>query len=498
MAVRFDAVGDQLNRTANLPPNGSFTYMLWAVIDNELAAGTYQPYIWALDAASQQGYACGVINGIFDIECYNGGVVASSSSVGTRPAAGQAACVYVRCSGTGAGLINAGYRLAGANAFVSSGNATLGSLNVMTQLYMGGLFGVYWQDGRKWNIKAWDRALSDAEILAESYFERVLYPASLNFHLPLTGVNDTADRSGNARNPSTAGTLTTADTRVQLLRPRRRVFVPRAAGGTVYNEVLTETVAAGATQGGAAVFPATLAEAIAAGDSLSSAVIFVGAISETVSAADALASAAIFAAAYTETVTPGDSPGGAQTFVAALSASVALADQYSSSVAGGSTTYNETISESLTLADGLVASQAMASALTESTTLGDALTAAGILGASLTEQVHPGDALTPGLVMPAALAESVSPGDVLGASVVFTATLSEAIALADALGATQVMLSAVGESINLVAAFDSTVTIPGGYPDPADVRQGVSYGPTGVEYVGTFKGGKGTVWVRRR
>lgn len=235
MAVRFDAVGDQLNRTANLPPNGSFTYMMWAVIDNELSAGTYQPYIWALDATSQQGYACGVINGIFDIECYNGGVVASSSSVASRPTAGQAACVYIRCSGTGAGLINSGYRLATSNAFVSSGTATLGSLNVMTQLYMGGLFGVYWMDGRKWNIKAWDRALSDAEILAESYFDGVLYPASLNFHLPLTGVNDTADRSGNGRNPTTAGTLTTGDTLVQLFRPKKRLYVPQVAAATNYS-----------------------------------------------------------------------------------------------------------------------------------------------------------------------------------------------------------------------------------------------------------------------
>lgn len=239
MAVRFDAVGDQLNRTANLPPNGSFTYMMWAVIDNE-QTGVYQPYLWALDATSQQGYACGVINGIFDIECYNGGVVASSSSVASRPTAGQAACVYIRCSGTGAGLINSGYRLATSNAFVSSGTATLGSLNVMTQLYMGGLFGVYWMDGRKWNIKAWDRALSDAEILVESYFKRVMYPASLNFYLPLPNASDTADRSGNGRNPTVVGTLTTGDTIANLWRPSRKIFLPLAAAGITGTLAVTE------------------------------------------------------------------------------------------------------------------------------------------------------------------------------------------------------------------------------------------------------------------
>lgn len=290
MAIRFDAVGDQLNRTANLPPNGSFTYMLWAVIDNELTAGTYQPYIWALDATSQQGYACGVVNGIFDIECYNAGAVASSSSVASRPTAGQAACIYVRCSGTGANLINAGYRLAGSNAFVSSGTATLGTLGTMTQLYMGGLFGAYWQDGRKWNIKVWDRALTDAEILAESYFERVLYPASLNFHLPLTGVNDTADRSGNGRNPTTAGTLTTGDTPVQLFRPSRRIFVPRAAG---INVSLSVTDAADTLAATAGVAVGVALSATDAADTLSATAALPVSVSLSVTdAADTLSASA--------------------------------------------------------------------------------------------------------------------------------------------------------------------------------------------------------------
>lgn len=42
------------------------------------------------------------------------------------------------------------------------------------------------------------------------------------------------------------------------------------------------------------------------------------------------------------------------------------------------------------------------------------------------------------------------------------------------------------------------LTLPGGFPDPADVREGVQYGPTGVEFVGTLKARQGTVWIRRR
>lgn len=271
--------------------------------------------------------------------------------------------------------------------------------------------------------------------------------------------------------------------------------IPGGGGGTTYDETVTESVVAGASQGASAVFPSARVESVVAGDVYGGAAIFVGALSESVTVADLRAAQAVFSAAYVETVTPadaraaqaifstaysesiaaGDSRGNAQTFVASLTDSVSLSDQYS---AGGSTTYNEVISESLVLADSLVASQVMTAALVESTALSDALQAVGIYGASVSEQVTAGDSL--------------------GAAVVFSASLAEAIALADAMGATQVHLSAVGETITISANFDATVTIPGGYPDPADVREGVSYGPTGIEYVGTFKGGKGMVWLRRR
>ncbi len=68
--------------------------------------------------------------------------------------------------------------------------------------------------------------------------------------------------------------------------------------------------------------------------------------------------------------------------------------------------------------------------------------------------------------------------------------------MADALGASQVMLGALGESVTLVMATDGSV--PGGlvWPDPSTVALGVSYGPTGSDYVGTKP--PGGAYLRRR
>lgn len=227
MAVRFDAVGDELNRTANISSNTAFTYMMWTVLDNDAGTSTYQPYLFGLSADLTQGYSCGLLSNVFRIEVYEGGVAVRSGVASGRPALGTPACVFLRCSGTGTNLLTGGYRTPSQTTFTTAA-ATLGTLSPVTQVFYAGLFGAFWQDARKWNIKVWDRALSDAELLVESYFERVMYPSSLNLYLPLTSANDTADRSGNGRNPTVVGTLTTGDTIANLWRPSQKIFLPQA------------------------------------------------------------------------------------------------------------------------------------------------------------------------------------------------------------------------------------------------------------------------------
>ena len=49
-------------------------------------------------------------------------------------------------------------------------------------------------------------------------------------------------------------------------------------------------------------------------------------------------------------------------------------------------------------------------------------------------------------------------------------------------------LAAVSLLVPLATALGTSITF---YPDPSDVRLGVTYGPTGSEYVGTMAGGSG-------
>ena len=82
-----------------------------------------------------------------------------------------------------------------------------------------------WFDGVVWNVKCWDRALSAAELLIESYYLAVMFPSSLNFHWHLDRHDQTFDIGGNARAPTVNGSLATQDSGGSgVWQPRRRVF----------------------------------------------------------------------------------------------------------------------------------------------------------------------------------------------------------------------------------------------------------------------------------
>lgn len=231
MAIRFDAVGDTLGRTASIPSNTACTYMMWAVRDAD-TGGVLEPYAFVSDASFLDGFSVSLdrVSEKFTIEVYDAGALVRSVDAAGMPAQGDPHCVFVRCSGTGTDLLTAGYRLASDSAFTTI-STTLGTLDAASDVNFGGVAATYWQDGRKWSVKVWDRALSDAEILVESFFDRVMYPASLNFHWPLHNASDTADRSGNGRDATVGGTLTTGDSLSNLWKPRPKFWFPQ--GSTV-------------------------------------------------------------------------------------------------------------------------------------------------------------------------------------------------------------------------------------------------------------------------
>jgi hypothetical protein len=138
------------------------------------------------------------------------------------------------CSGLTVGAHVGYYRASTANTLTTltmSGGSRVNMTPALLRFGKTSETGAAGWNGRLWNIKCWNRALTAAELLIESFYTRVMYPSSINFHWPLRNASDTRDLSGNARSPTTAGSLATEDER-GFFGPRRRVFIPAAAAAS--------------------------------------------------------------------------------------------------------------------------------------------------------------------------------------------------------------------------------------------------------------------------
>ncbi len=228
MAVRFNTSGNShLTRTANLPTSTAFTICGWskmvantgnyaaiAVVESNLyTAYNYIQLVTLADGVSLGLYATNT----------------STSGLATL-AVGDVFFWALTANGSGAGAVT-GYH---------KGLNTVGGLSSVTttgdSFTPGAVFvgSDSWQEpfnGSTWNVKCWDRALTAEELLVESAYERVMYPASLNFHWPLSGTSDLNDRSGNGRAATATGTLTTEDNGGQAWAPSSKIFIPAGAGG---------------------------------------------------------------------------------------------------------------------------------------------------------------------------------------------------------------------------------------------------------------------------
>ena len=207
-----------------------------------------------------------------------------------------------------------------------------------------------------------------------------------------------------------------------------------AAGGTVFNVAVTESVTVADTQSAQAVFaPAisesgsttdaqagvvtyvvtrteagavadtvsatvskdvSVSESVSAADSISAAAVFVGArpevltavdvgtatatfvaaLTETGSAADSQSAIAVFPVALTDSLSAADTETGIATFAAALTESLAAADTEDATVSSGSgTTYNDSVAETLSSTDTAVASADFVASVSESGTVAETI-----------------------------------------------------------------------------------------------------------------------------
>jgi hypothetical protein len=223
MAVRFNGSAIAY-RTANLPTATSWTICGWASRTGD---------------TNQYGVICGLVTSAnnYNIQTDVDGTTlclhygsGSLTAFGSQPAVNEPFFFALtstivgyarRVAATTLQTITPGASTSGTSSEINVGN------------YLSSNLGYGW-DGRIWNVKAWNRVLTASELLIESYYRRAMFPSSINFHWPLDRHGDLNDYGGNGRAASSAGTLATEDSSHGLWVPRRRIFIPAAAGGTSY------------------------------------------------------------------------------------------------------------------------------------------------------------------------------------------------------------------------------------------------------------------------
>jgi hypothetical protein len=199
-AVRFDASGDELVRTTNLPPITSFTMMGWFKLASDSHA--YQTMLGLTHATSSDAYllmtCCG--NGAPQLSVWTG----AQFVLGPNLALNTWYHVALVVSGSGPGQVKA--YLNGTLAFTADGNP-----NVPSQRFsIGNDSHVEWMDGSAAAVKLYDAALTQSEIAAEMAVATPVRTTSLNaWYLLQSAATAAVDTSGNGRTMTVAGSLTT-------------------------------------------------------------------------------------------------------------------------------------------------------------------------------------------------------------------------------------------------------------------------------------------------
>lgn len=254
MAVRTSLATQYFQRTTSLPTNTNFTCVWRGVMLADRGSGTTQPISFIPCNASFTD-----LFGIFwdgssspgnmRIACAVGGTETSGTNFTSRPAIDTAYAAYLKCSGTGVGQLEGGWRAEGSNTWITATATLSTSLAATTTWGFANIGASFFSDCKYWNIKLWDRVLTADEILIESYYRRVKFPVSIHAHWLLPNTSNIADISGNARNLTMGGTPTTVDGGAGLWTPSRKIILPNAGGitGTLAVTTVNDTILASGT-----------------------------------------------------------------------------------------------------------------------------------------------------------------------------------------------------------------------------------------------------------
>lgn len=209
MSTRIDASGDSIRRTAALPSDTLLTIMVLGYVVND-RAGNYR-------------YFCGIENATTNASAYkvmgwssaNNFEVSSESGSGSfaaAPATGKWFWAAVSCGGTGANSFNGYWRYLspsdGTTVYTASCTSTAFTEALMP---LGSDSYAEWCDIRLSTAKVWDAVLTQAEIESEMNSVRPMRYTNLHLFSPLWSATDILDYSGNGKNWTAGGTLSTEE-----------------------------------------------------------------------------------------------------------------------------------------------------------------------------------------------------------------------------------------------------------------------------------------------
>jgi len=197
MAVLFDASGDFLTRTTNLPPIATFTHMAWVYLTADLNVTGY-----ALSYGAGGSYSVGVDADGVTLVFYNSFTAVN----GTAWTVGTWKHLALVVEGTGIG--QAKVYVNGTLTLTLDGKSALTGTTLRLGTRAGG--DSPWT-GRVAASKVWDVALTAAQVAQEVWVYQPVRWASLNAWAPLLTHTNVQDYTVNARDWTTGGTLTTED-----------------------------------------------------------------------------------------------------------------------------------------------------------------------------------------------------------------------------------------------------------------------------------------------
>lgn len=227
MAVRFDASGDSLSRTTNLPTISAFTLMGWFYLSADRDANAN---LLAFGDSAGGGYVQAYVNqaGASNaLSLFDGAGTATGSTLSNT----TWYHVALTCSGFSGGTERDVYLNGVLDCQLTGLSASAASAE---KIWVGNDNDTEFLNGRAAAVKIYDAVLTASQIVQEM---RQILPAStvsLNAFYPLWGSGDVTDYSANGRSWTVGGTLATEDGPPVpwKMGRRRQVYIPAVGGNT--------------------------------------------------------------------------------------------------------------------------------------------------------------------------------------------------------------------------------------------------------------------------